>query len=439
MSAKKAVLLDGAHADDHTGEHVRAALMAEFASQGWDVEYVLVREKKIGNCAGDFFCWIRTPGVCNLDDDNRTIAAAIATSDLLIYLTPITFGGYSSALKRMVDHQIQNITAHFTTVAGETHHVRRYAKYPDFLAVGWLDAPDAHAEAVFRHLVHRNALNFYAERAVSAVVLTNESDEGLRAAAHRWLGDLESGTTASPASLPAGSVASGGPAEIRRALLLVGSPKTRKSASNSLGTYLFEQLAARSIETETVYLHLVLRSEEKSQALLESVDGADLVVLAFPVYVDSLPAPVIEALERIAAHRQGRPQSRPQLFTAIANCGFPEAAHTATPLAICKTFARQAGFAWAGGLALGGGGIVGDMPLVEGGGRTMLIRKVLDTAAEALAQGQPVPQAARDALARPMIPHWLYRLMAELGWWQIAGKYGTRRRLKQRPYATQNR
>jgi multimeric flavodoxin WrbA len=435
MNAKRAVLLDGSHAGDSTGERVRTALGTELAAQGWDVEYILVREKAIGNCAGDFFCWIRTPGVCNIDDDNRTIAAAIAISDLLVYLTPITFGGYSSALKRMVDHQIQNITAHFTTVAGETHHVRRYPKYPNFLAVGWLDAPDANAEAVFRHLVHRNTLNFYAEKAHCAVVLTNESDEELQATAHRWLDDFESGAPAPPVTLPTTSEASG-PANIRRALLLVGSPKTRRSASNFLGTYLLEQLAARSIETETVYLHLIPRSEEKSRALLASVDSADLVILAFPVYVDSLPAPVIEALEHIAAHRQGRSQKRLQLFTAIANCGFPEAAHTATPLAICETFARQAGFAWAGGLGLGGGGIVGDMPLTESGGRTMLIRKVLDMTAEALAQGQPVPQPARDALDRPMIPPWLYRLMAELGWWQLAGKYGTRGRLKQRPYTT---
>ncbi len=435
----KAVVLDGSFANDNTGERIRAALTAELETRGWEVESVVVREKKIGNCAGDFFCWIRTPGICNVDDDNRPIAAAIAASDLLVYLTPVTFGGYSSALKRMVDHQIQNISPYFTKVAGETHHQRRYAKYPDFLAVGWMDAPDAHAEAVFRHLVLRNALNFYAEKTVSGIVLAGQSGEEIRTLAQSWLRDLREGRPAPAVALPASSEAGGQAVEVRRALLLVGSPKTRKSASNFLGTYLFEQLAARSIETETVYLHLIQRSAEKSQALLEAVNGADLVTLAFPVYVDSLPAPVIEALERIAAGRQGRAQARPQLFTAIANGGFPEAVHAATPLAICETFARQAGFAWAGGLALAGGGIVGGVPLVESGGRTLHIRKVLDMAAEALAQGQPIPQEARDALARQMIPHWLYRLMAGFGWRQMAKSYGAGRLLKRRPYETQTK
>ncbi len=91
----KALLLDGSQANDKTVERVRAALTGQLQARGWEVEHVLLREKKIGNCAGDFFCWIRTPGLCNVNDDNRIIAAAIIASDLLVYLTPVTFGGYS--------------------------------------------------------------------------------------------------------------------------------------------------------------------------------------------------------------------------------------------------------------------------------------------------------------------------------------------------------
>jgi hypothetical protein len=223
---------------------------------------------------------------------------------------------------------------------------------------------------------------------------------------------------------------SGAP-EVRRALLLVGSPRTRESTSNSLGSYLQEQLAARSIETETIYPHTVLHSASRTQALLDAVDAADLVTLTFPLYVDSLPAPIIETLERIAVHRRGRP-SRPQIFTAIANNGFPEAAHNATALAICETFARQAGFEWAGALALGGGGMIGGAPLT--GGRTARIRQALDLAAVALAEGQPIPTAAQDLLARPAIPQWAFRLMADLGWRLQARHYGAWRSLKRQPY-----
>ena len=430
----KAILLDGSQANDKTGERVRAALMAQLQTRGWDVEHFTLCEKQIGNCAGDFFCWIRTPGLCNVDDDNRLIAAAIIASDLMVYLTPVTFGGYSATLKKMVDHQIQNISPFFAQVAGETHHQKRYQKHPDLMVVGWLDTPDAQAEAVFRHLTQRNALNYHAEKSVSGVVLASHSDQELQASAQKWLNELQSGHKPQRAQLPVSKVADNGPVEIRRALLLVGSPKTRKSTSNSLGGYLFEQLSARSIQIETIYLHTVLRSPAKMQALLEAVTAADLVTLAFPLYVDTLPAPVIEALERIAAQRPGRDQTHRQLFTAICNCGFPEAQHNANALAVCETFARQAGFEWAGSLSLGGGEMVAGAPLAQLGGMTIMMRKALDLAAEGLAQGQSIPQAAQDILGKPVIPHWVYRLTGWLRWHKQSKGYGAQKLLKRQPY-----
>jgi multimeric flavodoxin WrbA len=430
----RAILVDGSRADDHTGERVCAALTAQLEAQGWEVEHIALLEKKIGNCAGDFFCWVRTPGVCNINDDNRIIAEALVNSDLIVYLTPVTFGGYSSALKRMVDHQIQNVSPFFARIEGETHHHKRYKVNPDLLAVGWMDAPDAQSEAVFRHLVWRNAINYHAKTWVSDVVLASQSDGEIQASAQDWLDDVQNGRSSQRVELPTYSVTGSGASEIRRALLLVGSPRTRKSASNSLGGYLFEQLSARSIQTETIYLHTVLRSPARVRALFGAVDAAHLVVLAFPLYVDSLPAPVIEALERIAAHRQACDASQRQLFAAIANCGFPEAHHCAAALAICEIFARRSGFAWAGALALGAGGMISGTPLGEGGGKTLLIRESLELAAERLALGQGIPPAARDMMAKPVIPPWAYRLLGGLGWLRGAKHYGAIRLLNRKPY-----
>ena len=431
----KAVILNGSQANDTTGERVCAATMSELRSSGWEVEHVLLREKKIGNCAGDFFCWIRNPGVCNVDDDNRDIAEAIMQGDLVIYLTPVTFGGYSSALKRMVDHQIQNISPFFAQVNGETHHQKRYAKYPDFLAIGWQDVPDVQAEAVFRYLTWRNAINFYARTAVTGLVAASQSDDEINRSVHGWLSDLQKGKSSKPASLPENPGTNSEINPIRRALLLVGSPRTRKSSSYALGGYLFEQLNKHNIQTETIYIHTSVRSPERMRVLLKAVDEADLVLLAFPLYVDSLPAPVIEALERIAAHRSSQERTQRQSFAAIVNCGFPEAHHNAAALAICETFARQAGFDWAGSLALGAGqGMINGTPIAELDGRAISIKGSLEMAAEALANGNGIQRAAVDLMAKPVIPGWLYRLAGIYGWRQQAKQYGVVKLLKRRPY-----
>jgi multimeric flavodoxin WrbA len=432
----KAVILDGSKENDLTGCHVSNALIAELESRGWEIEHVQLCERKIGNCAGDFFCWIRNPGLCNVNDDNRLIAKSIANCQLMVYLTPITFGGYSSSLKKMVDHQIQNVLPFFQQVNGETHHKRRYPVYPDFLAIGWMDHSDAHSEAIFRHLTYRNSINLYAKRSVTGVVIADQTESQIQASVQEWINELKTEKRIQPVKLPESQNGNVKPTPIQRALLLVGSPRTRKSTSNSLGGYLFEQLSAKNIQTETIFIHTTMYSAERTRAMLDAINKTDLVLLAFPLYVDSLPAPVMNALEAIALQRASHSENKPQpLFAAIANCGFPEQNHNATALAICANFARLANFQWAGSLALGAGeGMVHGTPLNEMDGRVIPLKKALDLAAASLARGSSIPLQAQALLAKPFIPGWLYRAMGVYGWRQQARPYGVEKVIKRQPY-----
>jgi multimeric flavodoxin WrbA len=432
----KAVILDGSNENDLTGQHVRTALTAELEARGWEIEHVQLCETKIGNCAGDFFCWIRNPGLCNVNDANRLIAASIANCQLLVYLTPITFGGYSSSLKKMVDHQIQNVLPFFQQVNGETHHQKRYPAYPDFLAIGWMDQPDAQTESIFRYLTYRNSINFYAKRFIAGVALADQTESQIQSSVRNWLDELKAEKNIQPVKLPESQNESVEPTSIKRALLLVGSPRTRKSTSNSLGGYLFEQLSKHNIQTETIYIHTTMYSADRTKAMLDAVDAADLVLLAFPLYVDSLPAPVMNALECIAAHRANQSPTKPhQLFAAISNCGFPEPNHNATALTICENFARLTNFNWVGSLALGAGeGMVHGMPLNELDGRVIPLKKALDLSAESLAQGMAIPSEAKALLAKPFVPGWLYRAMGVYGWSQQAKQYHAEKISKRQPY-----
>ena len=426
----KTLILNGFRSDDAVGERIESALQTQLQERGWESESVLLCDQKIGNCAGDFFCWVRQPGMCNTDDDNRVIAAKIIQSDLVIYLTPVTFGGYSSELKRIVDHQIQNISPFFTSVNGEIHHQKRYEKYPNVLTVGWMNQSNAQAEAVFRYLAHRNAINMYSKTAVCGLVTGQPSEADLTSLTESWLDAIASASSSPVPALPTQAVSSAEATPIRKAVLLVGSPRTRKSTSASLGTYLFEQMKSRGVETEIIQIYTSINSPQKSQAMIDAVNNADLTMLAFPLYVDSLPAPVIAAFEKISTNRSGGNLK----FSAIANCGFPEAHHNDAALAICAEFASQNGFEWLGSLALGGGeGLVHGTPLNEMSGPAIPIKKSLEIAAEALSNGQPIPQSARDLLAKPVIPNWLYKMFGGFGWKQSAKKFGVKD-LSSRPY-----
>ena len=221
----------------------------------------------------------------------------------------------------------------------------------------------------------------------------------------------------------------------KNGLLLIGSAKPAgQSTSEALGRYLAQKLAERDIAVTTLHVARTMRTEERTAALLAAVDAADIVLLAFPLYVDGLPYLVTQALEQIAAGRAAKTDTRRPLFLAIANCGFPEATHNATALAICRQFADEAGFAWAGGLALGEGGAISGRPLTAAGGMVHNVVAALDLAATALAEGEPVPTEAIALMARPFIPASAYMLMGDVGWLMQARHNRALTRLAARPF-----
>jgi len=229
-----------------------------------------------------------------------------------------------------------------------------------------------------------------------------------------------------------------------KALLLVGSPKPAESTSESLGGYLLEELEKRGVATETIRVTKAVRTEEATEGLRAAVASADLVVFSFPLYIDSLPAPAIRALELIAEGRAGALDAAggeapaaagAPAFVAICQSGFPEVDHNEVAVEICRNFALDAGFEWAGGLILAAGGMVGGQPLRKLQGMMRSAVKSLDLAAEALAAGRPVPDEAVELMAKPPIPKPAYRFMANWGWRSQFKKRGRGGSLKDQPYA----
>jgi multimeric flavodoxin WrbA len=217
----------------------------------------------------------------------------------------------------------------------------------------------------------------------------------------------------------------------KRVLLLVGSPKAAgESASEALGAYVIEKMDQRGWNSETIFIRTSLQSDKGRAMLLEAVENADLIILSFPLYVDSLPAPVIEAMELIFMHGLEK-EAR---FAVIANCGFPEAQHNNLALAICRRFAKAAGMEWVGGLALGMGGALSGKPLEDQGGMVRSVVKSLNLAVEALANDESIPDEAIGLMARPLIPAWMYTTIGNIGWRRQAKRYGTRKKLHDRPY-----
>ena len=96
-----ATILNGALAGDGFVDAVAAALQDALQAQGWTVRPWQLADEKLAFCLGCFECWTKTPGLCRIDDAGRDVAESLIRSDLAIFVTPITFGGYSSTLKKL--------------------------------------------------------------------------------------------------------------------------------------------------------------------------------------------------------------------------------------------------------------------------------------------------------------------------------------------------
>jgi len=176
----KATILNGSRNNENSLDDIQGIIVDELAAIECNIDSFILRKMNITHCVGCFECWVKTPGVCKFNDDGIEIAKEIIKSDLLIFLTPVTFGGYSSELKKVLDRIICLICPFFTKINGETHHKRRYEDFPILMGVGVLPQPDRDNETIFKKLVSRNAINFHSPAHVGGVVLSNQGADEKR-------------------------------------------------------------------------------------------------------------------------------------------------------------------------------------------------------------------------------------------------------------------
>ena len=172
----KAVVLDGSHGEDAGLAGILGMLVESLKALGHDVDVLDLDGMSVADCRGCFGCWVKTPGVCVIDDDGLEVLKAVSQCDILVFLSPVTFGGYSSVLKKGIDRLIGNVLPYFVKVGGEIHHPPRYEHRLRLAVVGVQDSLYEEEAGIFRSLVSRNAINLQAA-GHSSVVVTRDAPE----------------------------------------------------------------------------------------------------------------------------------------------------------------------------------------------------------------------------------------------------------------------
>ena len=186
----KAVIFNGAKEGDLIIKTIEKTITEQLTKEKWEVEPIELRDRHIANCIGCFGCWVKTPGTCVINDEGRETTRKAIQSDLLVWLTPVTFGGYSSELKKALDRIIPILLPYFQLYQGQIHHEMRYKKYPKLLVVG-VQEPGVDYEKTFMSLAERNMLNFRPPAHAASVFQREKNPESIPAFVEEQLKKVE--------------------------------------------------------------------------------------------------------------------------------------------------------------------------------------------------------------------------------------------------------
>jgi hypothetical protein len=208
------------------------------------------------------------------------------------------------------------------------------------------------------------------------------------------------------------------------ALMIVGSPKIGVSTSETIGNYVLDRLGSAGHSVLCLNASVTTKTEEGVEQLKIHANKADLILFSFPLYVDSLPAPLTEACELLSTSINGSGKK----VAAIANSGFPEPEQCMVSLDVLESFSRLSGLDWVGGVAVGSGAALASRKprkLEDFGGMAFKLQKTLDLLVSAILENRHF-NSDLQVKAQPL-PAWIYNIMGDMGWKEAAKRRGLKK------------
>lgn len=166
-------------------------LERKIVQAGWECESLILYKHEVGTCVGCFKCWDTNPGICFQKDQGNEITRKAINSDLLVFLTPLSWGGYSSELKKAIERMLGLLHPSFIKIADSYRHKKRYEKYPSVLGIAVAEGErDDESEQIFMSLIERHSLNWHTPRQVAGVFHEKDGEEKFREGIEGLLMDI---------------------------------------------------------------------------------------------------------------------------------------------------------------------------------------------------------------------------------------------------------
>lgn len=187
--------------------------------------------------------------------------------------------------------------------------------------------------------------------------------------------------------------------------LINASPKVKGSSSGILLNDLKECLGNK-VDVEEI----CLRTSKITAEIIEKLKKADTWVVAFPLYVDSLPSHLLACLKQL--ERVTWKHKNLNVY-GIANCGFYEGNQAEPALNVLKNWCVKADCAYKGSLGIGGGGAIAVSGNMSGkAGLRANIYKAMKKFADRIVK----KEGEVNKYATVAFPRFIYKIAAQNSW-----------------------
>lgn len=211
--------------------------------------------------------------------------------------------------------------------------------------------------------------------------------------------------------------------------MIIGSPKTGNSCSATLLKQLETDLTGKAQGnaknafpvTTTTYQ---IRRNPLSLSDVETVVASDVLVIAFPLYVDGVPSHVLRCLYQLEEAFHNSTSSKKPTCYVIINCGFCEGKQNINAVGIMQNFCKRSGIPFGQAFTAGGGEAIRSMieannPFGKGG------LTYINTDWNQFVDHILATEHAASCYCTPAYPSFIFRIIGNHFFWdQLAKKNG---------------
>lgn len=166
---KKICVIDGTLGKDLDYQRVLETYGSEF-----DISYFKLSDLNIHSCIGCWDCWLKTPGICLIKDDQEAILKSYVNADDIVFISNVKTGFITSTLKLTLDRLIPTVLPYIRTYKGEMHHYQRYDHSPNLHVLLNSDGVSDEVSDLIKDYFERVVLNMVS----TLESFTQSADEG---------------------------------------------------------------------------------------------------------------------------------------------------------------------------------------------------------------------------------------------------------------------